>query len=213
VTLLTGTMSPSESQGLAIKALVRYRVSWLSLCFRLALMSQANVLRLTDAARIISSLGSSPGSIAIDVVHAIVLARSDLMIHILPTLVRFICGALRVVREDTANPLARLISSVATSRRSGTGGRGVSLNGPIGKHAPLILVEYVRCLMTAPTTKRMLQSSIFKICDTAIRLHDRGREGEGLGAPYGLGEAGDAEKEVWADLWGQWARYRYKGTG
>lgn len=180
-------------------------------CFSPSLTLQAKVLRLTDAARIITFLDSSPRSTAIDIVHALVLARSDLIVHVLPTLVRFVCSALQSIQHGTADSLARLLTSIATSRKAST--REVSLSGPISKHAPLVLVEYVRCLAVAPTAKRVLQSSILKICDTAIRLHDRGREGEGIGTPYGLGEAGDAEKEVWADLWGQWARYRYKGTG
>lgn len=169
---------------------------------------------MTDAARIIGYLGSSPNGLAIDIAHAIVLARSDLVVHILPTLVRFLCDALCQMQEDTAASLGRLVATITRSRK-GTS-RDVALSGPFSKHAPMVLVEYVRCLArttVSPSTRRVLQNSMFKICDAVVRLHDRGREGEGMGMPYGLGEAGEAEKEIWAELWRQWSKSRYKGLG
>jgi hypothetical protein len=143
-----------------------------------------------------------------------VVARSDLVVHILSTLVRFICETVRHVQEDTAVSLGRLLSSITRSRKATP--RDISLGGPFSKHAPMILVDYVRCLarMTvSPAARRVLQNSMFKICDAVVRLHDRGREGEGMGMPYGLGEAGEAEKELWAEMWRQWSRSRYKGLG
>jgi hypothetical protein len=55
--------------------------------------------------------------------------------------------------------------------------------------------------------------SVYTICDAVIRSQDRGHEGEGIGIPFGLGESGEAEQEIWAELWKQWAKQRYRGQG
>jgi hypothetical protein len=154
---------------------------------------------------------------AIDIVHAAVLTRSDLVIHVLPVLARFLCNATDSIQETSAISLSRLLSTFG-SRRSAKSTRDTALALPFSKHAPAVLVAYVRSVTRphnplAIATRRTLQMSVYTLCDAVIRSQDRGREGEGIGTPYGLGETGEAEQEIWADLWKQWAKQRYKGQG
>lgn len=167
--------------------------------------------------RIIATLSSSPSTVAIDIVHAAILTRSDLVIHVLPSLARFLCNSLYCVQEESALGLSRLLSTFG-SRRSARSARDTSLTLAFSKHAPAVLVAYVRSVSRSHrplsiATRRTLQTSVYAICDAVVRSQDRGREGEGIGTPYGLGETGEAEQEIWADLWKQWAKQRYRGQG
>ena len=91
------------------------------------------------------------------------------------------------------------------------------------KHFPAVLVAYSRAVADPrgrmrPEVRRELMSGLWPICDavtTGGRVQSRGREGEALGDAFGLGEGsgGEAEKEIWADLWSSWARKRYTGQG
>lgn len=91
------------------------------------------------------------------------------------------------------------------------------------KHFPAVLVAYSRAVAEPrgrmrPDVRRVLMSALWPICDavtTGGRVQSRGREGEALGDAFGLGDGpgGDAEKEIWADLWSTWARKRYTGQG
>lgn len=172
---------------------------------------------MSDITRIIVTLSPSPKATAIDIVHAAVLTRSDLVVHVLPVLARFLCSSFDAIDETSAISLSRLLSTFGT-RRSARSNRDAPLSLPFSKHAPAVLVSYVRSV-TRPhntlsiATRRTLQMSVYTICDGVIRSQDRGREGEGIGTPYGLGETGEAEQEIWADLWKQWAKQRYKGQG
>jgi hypothetical protein len=173
---------------------------------------------VADVARIIAVLSLSPDAMTIDIVHAIVLTRSDLVIHVLPVIARFLCDAFDCVQETSAISLGRLLSTFGPSRRSASAAQDVPLSQPFSKHAPAILVAYVRSVVRpkvplAIPTRKALQTSVYTICDSVVRLQNRGREGEGIGIPFGLGETGEAEQEIWADLWKQWAKQRYKGQG
>lgn len=90
----------------------------------------------------------------------------------------------------------------------------------LAKHMPALLVGYVRAVASAPVSievRSEMQPGIFAICDllTAGRRDQRGREGEDVGKPFGLGEGagGEAEAGLWADLWRTWAKKRYTGRG
>ncbi|RSH81319.1 uncharacterized protein EHS24_008762 [Apiotrichum porosum] len=125
--------------------------------------------------------------------------------------------------------LARVFVSLATARvgsssNTGTLGDGDApraLAGPLAKHAPALLVAYARAASDAwcglsPSVRRELEPGLFSLCDVVTaggRADGRGREGEGVGRPFGLGDAGDAEHEVWADMWRAWGRKRYTGQG
>lgn len=93
----------------------------------------------------------------------------------------------------------------------------------MAKHAPAILLSYVRTVAD-PTkqlpseTRRLLLPGLHCLCDVIAAGRGtgmRGREGEMVGVPFGLGEGlgGDAEREVWAHLWQAWGRRRYRGEG
>ncbi|BEI96791.1 hypothetical protein CcaverHIS631_0203800 [Cutaneotrichosporon cavernicola] len=115
--------------------------------------------------------------------------------------------------------LARTLSALAVAK-IGSGTR--TLAGPLAKHAPAVLVAYARAASDpwaalSPAVRRELEPGLFALADVTTaggRADGRGREGEGVGVPFGLGEAhGEAEREVWADVWKAWARKRYTGRG
>jgi hypothetical protein len=91
------------------------------------------------------------------------------------------------------------------------------------KHFPAVLVAYSRAVADPrgrmrPEARRELMMGLWPICDvvtTGGRVQSRGREGEALGDAFGLGDGsgGEAEKEIWADLWSSWSRKRYTGQG
>jgi hypothetical protein len=107
---------------------------------------------------------------------------------------------------------------LSQTRRHRQPARQVPLVNALGKHAPAIVTAYVRgwanprCEIPI-VQRRVLQASIYNWCDIIVRSSHRGREGEGVGQPFGLGEAGAVESELWAELWTQWGRQRYRGQG
>lgn len=171
------------------------------------------MLRVADMARIVTSLSYTPNAVAVEIIHAAVIARSDLMVHVLPLVARFLCNALDLVHETSVISLSRLLSTLGKRPQ-----RARDARLPFGKHAPAVLLAYVRNVSRPHTllsiaSRKTLQTSVYTICDAVIHSQDRGREGEGIGVPYGLGENGEAEQEIWADLWRQWSKQRYKGQG
>lgn len=111
----------------------------------------------------------------------------------------------------SARLVARTIQGICNSRPD---------RARLAKHLPELLVHYVRSAATSsvPASVRAeMQPGIAAICDTltAGRRELRGREGEDVGKPYGLGEGagGEAELEIWAQLWRDWAKKRYTGRG
>lgn len=99
----------------------------------------------------------------------------------------------------------------------------IPINLALAKYLPSVLVAYARAVadpmsVIPTTTRNTLEPGLFALCDIITaggRVSSRGREGEGLGLPFGLGESsgGDAEKEVWAELWRKWSKKRYTGQG
>lgn len=111
----------------------------------------------------------------------------------------------------SARLVSRAIQGICNSR---------SDRAKLAKHLPALLVQYIRSasMSSIPAAVRAeLQPGIAAICDTltAGRRELRGREGEDIGKPYGLGEGpgGEAEVEMWAQLWRDWAKKRYTGRG
>ena len=98
-----------------------------------------------------------------------------------------------------------------------------SLVGQLSKHAPGVLVAYVRAvadpLCGLPQTVRgELEPGLFALCEaiTAGGKAQFGKgPGEGVGEAFGLGEGdnADTEYEVWVDLWQKWTNKRYTGQG
>jgi hypothetical protein len=167
--------------------------------------------------------------------------RADLVNETLPSAVHVLCSMLRVLQcprngrairgpfwlaepldSSAATSFSRLLSSLA-SRRFASGNKSTSLASSFVKHTSAILVAYVRAsadpfagLSTA--VRRELEPGLFALCELITvggRVDGRGREGEGVGLPFGLGEGpgGEAEKELWADLWRDWKTKRYTGQG
>jgi len=130
--------------------------------------------------------------------------------------------------EEGARLAARLLRALSGTRslpsksRVG-GGDHQSLAVSLAKHAPAVLVAYVRAASDPITylpneVRRELEPGLFGFCDIMTsrgRIEGRGREGEGIGAPFSLGEGdgGEAEREVWGDIWRSWSKKRYVGHG
>jgi hypothetical protein len=121
--------------------------------------------------------------------------------------------------EASAELLSRTLIALCTARTSPTTGHK-ALAGPLGKHAPALLVAYARAAadpwaVLAPQVRRALEPGLWALCDVVTaggRADGRGREGEGVGAPFGLARD-EAQREVWAGMWGAWGRRRYTGLG
>ncbi|WVQ85973.1 hypothetical protein IAT38_008141 [Cryptococcus sp. DSM 104549] len=127
--------------------------------------------------------------------------------------------------EKHAQLFSRLLIAMTQARPS-KNKHSQSLNqetSPLAKHIPALLVSYVRTSadpLAGFTTavRRELEPGLFALCNLATvggRANARGREGEGLGVPFGLGEgpSGEGEKELWAELWRGWSKARYTGQG
>ncbi|KAL1412497.1 hypothetical protein Q8F55_000242 [Vanrija albida] len=120
--------------------------------------------------------------------------------------------------------LARAFTNLATAKLPTAGDAPArTLAGPAAKHAPALLVAYARAAADpwaglGTAVRRELEPGLFSICDIVTaggRADGRGREGEGVGTPFGLGDGagGAAEHEIWADTWRAWSRKRYTGQG
>lgn len=130
--------------------------------------------------------------------------------------------------EEEARLIARLLISLSNARIStvvnaDTYDKQQKMSRPLAKHAPAILVSYVRAACDpfaglSSEVRRQLEPGLFALGDVMTsggRIDGRGREGEGIGLPFGLGEGpgGEAEKEMWAIMWRNWGRKRYTGQG
>jgi hypothetical protein len=119
-----------------------------------------------------------------------------------------------------AAQIARTLVALCTARIAESNAPAKALAGPLGKHAPAILVSYARAAadpwaVLPASTRAELEPGLFALCDVVTaggRADGRGREGEGVGAPFGL-ERDEGEREVWAELWRAWGRKRYVGRG
>ena len=122
-----------------------------------------------------------------------------------------------------AAQLSRLIVTLTHARLevTATKPRPASISNSLVKHVPAVLVHYCRAVADpwgsiSREIRKELEpglASLMEIMTAGGRVHARGREGEGIGIPFGLGEAGEVEKEVWADMWLRWAKTRYVGKG
>lgn len=123
---------------------------------------------------------------------------------------------------DPAAEHAALIARILVSLCSAKTEDGQKLAGPLAKHASAVLVAYARAASDpwaglSPAVRKEIEPGLFALCEVVTaggRADGRGREGEGVGAAFGLGDAhGDAEREVWADVWRAWGKKRYVGRG
>lgn len=171
-----------------------------------------DVARILDESTCLSPLDT------IAVIYTLTTLRGELLIDVIPQLVGFICRQLTRIAVELVVPLARLLSALGQNRRHRQSPRQNSLVNALGKHAPAVVAAYVRGWADPRSDipllqRRVLQASIYTWCDAIVRTAHRGREGEGVGQPFGLGEAGAVETELWAELWTQWGRQRYRGQG
>lgn len=179
---------------------------------------QARLLRVSDVARILDESTGLSSVDTIGVVYTLTTLRGELLADVVPLLVGYLCRQLTQIAVELVAPLARLLSALGQNRRHRQSARHRSLVNALGKHAPAVVTAYVRGWANPRgeipiVQRRILQASIYSWCDIMVRTSHRGREGEGMGQPYGLGEGGPAESELWAELWIQWARQRYRGQG
>ncbi|WWD20814.1 hypothetical protein CI109_105291 [Kwoniella shandongensis] len=161
------------------------------------------------------------------VVHTITVLtrrRPELILSALPELVEVICALFTclqtspAISRKQAQLLSRLLVLLAQTRL-GTNHE----TSPLAKHIPAIFVAYVRAgtdLHSGYTTsvRRELEPGLFALCSLVTsggRVNSRGREGEGLAVPFGLGEGifSEGERDMYADLWKSWSKARYTGQG
>lgn len=126
-----------------------------------------------------------------------------------------------------ASLLSRLVTAFVNSDRlkgkKRFAGSGDHSLGGMSKHVTAILLAYTRALANAEApmsaaVNAELRRALYPLCERLTeggRVHARGREGEGLGEPLGLGEGprGEAERAVWISLWQDWSRKKYAGQG
>jgi len=167
----------------------------------------------------------------INLATVLVRNRADSLIQQVAGLIDFCCAIppLFVQRSRSYTTALGPAAAASTSRffatlvdKKHSRSSDAFLQGLI-KHFPAVLVAYSRAVADPrgrmrPEVRRELMSGLWPICDavtTGGRVQSRGREGEALGDAFGLGEGsgGEAEKEIWADLWSSWARKRYTGQG
>ncbi|OCF36013.1 hypothetical protein I316_02508 [Kwoniella heveanensis BCC8398] len=161
--------------------------------------------------------------------------RPELILSTLPEVSDVLCAAFEFLQtprssvtvSNTSNAaaqavsLARLFTAMTTMRTSKT--QQTHETSPLAKYVPALLVAYVRAAAhpykgLSPPVRRALEPGLHALCNLATaggRVNARGREGEGLGTPFGLGEGpgGEGEKELWAELWRGWSKARYVGQG
>ncbi|OCF78752.1 hypothetical protein I204_00696 [Kwoniella mangroviensis CBS 8886] len=162
----------------------------------------------------------------IDVLISLSRRRPDLILANLPEVVDILSIMFKTLQRSRKLPspagdepqrLSRLLVALTQMRLK------THETSPLAKHIPAILVAYVRAAADlhvgyTPSVRRDLEPGLYALCNLATtggRAHARGREGEGLGTPFGLGEGpgGDGERELWADLWQNWSKSRYMGQG
>lgn len=173
---------------------------------------------MQDVARILDESTCLSSQDTIAVVYTLTTLRGELLVDVIPQLAGFLCRQLTHIAVKLVVPLGRLLSALGQNRRHRQSARQNALVNALGKHAPAVVAAYVRGWADPRgelplVQRRVLQASIYGWCDIIVRSSHRGREGEGVGQPYGLGEAGTVESELWAELWTQWGRQRYRGQG
>ncbi|KAK4684806.1 hypothetical protein P7C73_g5358, partial [Tremellales sp. Uapishka_1] len=147
----------------------------------------------------------------LDILHTTIRHRADILLNLLPQLM----GTLSLVFPALSSPslatrFSRLLLALASSK---------PLANPLAKHLPALLIANVRATMgLSSETRKNLEAGVYGIMDLVTaggRVEGRGREGEGLGQSFGLGDGqgGDAEKEIWAEMWRGWGKKRYVGQG
>ncbi|WVQ95452.1 hypothetical protein IAU59_002549 [Kwoniella sp. CBS 9459] len=133
-------------------------------------------------------------------------------------------GAAQAQAQAQASTFARLLTAMTSMRTSKTHTQAQTHEtSPLAKYVPALLVAYVRAAAhpfkgLSPPVRKALEPGLYALCNLATaggRINARGREGEGLGTPFGLGEGpgGEGEKELWAELWRGWSKARYVGQG
>ncbi|WVO17439.1 hypothetical protein L204_105131 [Cryptococcus depauperatus] len=175
----------------------------------------------------------------VKILHTISRRRPELIFATLPQVIQILCyvfpkfhiscsilptgqemqlkGSFGIVE---ARIFSRLLIAVAQAKIPKT---KIHETSPLAKHVPALLVAYVRAcadpaLGYTTGVRKELEIGLYALCDLATsggRANARGREGEGLGTPFGLGEgpSGEGEKELWAELWKGWSKGRYMGQG
>ena len=191
--------------------------------------------------------------LALNIVVLSIQKRADLVVGNFPLVVSVICAAVRSFSQPISNirqerqsgvqgigdeslslspmeatKLSRLLVTLSNARlpRSESdlvSKKSLTVAASLAKHAPSILVAFVRCTADPRRTisvdiRRQLEPGLHALCDVITsggRVGAHGREGEGIGLPYGLGDGPgrEAEREIWADLWRKWSRKRYVGQG
>ena len=147
--------------------------------------------------------------------------RSDTMVQhvtILIDILQAIPPMFRLQKTLAESALvARLLQAMVGDNSRNT----TEFHQSIMKHVPALLIAYVRIVATTRISRDVrkdLETGLFVVCDIVTaggRIHSRGREGEAIGEAFGLGEGpgGEAERDVWAELWRSWAAKRYTGQG
>ncbi|KAJ9095632.1 hypothetical protein QFC21_005504 [Naganishia friedmannii] len=118
-------------------------------------------------------------------------------------------------------------STSTSSTNTGTG----TMIGQLSKHAPVLLIAYVRAvahpLYTIPASSRHeLVPGIAAMCEAVVAGGksmlgglgaggNENRSAESIGEAFGLGEGpgGEGELVLWGDMWRAWRRSRYVGQG
>ena len=139
-------------------------------------------------------------------------------------------GSKSTLGFSQARQLTRLFTSFANTRSHGSKKNAEKRNAQspilpdaLAKHVPAIIIAYVRMVAdpsshVEPAAARELRSGLMTLCDLITaggRSGDRGREGEVVGEPFGLGDGlmSDSERQIWANIWTSWAKSRYTGQG
>jgi hypothetical protein len=145
------------------------------------------------------------------------------------------------LNEEDARAFARALETLIsrTTIRSTSAGSDTSAGtmiGQLSKHAPVLLIAYVRAvahpLSTIPAPVRhQLVPGIGAMCEAVVAggkamLGGAGsasgsggasenRTAESIGEAFGLGEGagGEGELIVWGEMWRAWRRSRYVGQG
>ncbi|WVF67782.1 hypothetical protein IAT40_002543 [Kwoniella sp. CBS 6097] len=190
-----------------------------------------DIAQLWALALPISSLDS-----ILNILSTLTRRRPELILSTLPEVSDVLCAAfaslqiartkistntdLAITAQSQAQSFARLLTAMTSMRTSKAHSHETS---PLAKYVPALLVAYVRAAAhpykdLSPLVRKALEPGLHALCNLATaggRINARGREGEGLGTPFGLGEGpgGEGEKELWAELWMGWSKARYVGQG
>lgn len=152
----------------------------------------------------------------LDIVCASAQTRPDLVSPLLVEYTAFYAIAMgRLASGEHASTFSRGVEALCR-------GSHTEWAGPLAKHAPTILVAFVRASIRGQGLslgmRAILEPGLFAICDAITvggRSGGRGNEGEGIAKAFGLGESSFTASEVglWADLWRRWNHRRFAGQG